>query len=367
MGIARAGRGRAGALKQWLQAAALHGLWRLPPETAHRAVLAALRRNLVPSTPLPERPRLATTFLGRALPHPLGLAAGFDKDAVAVAALFRMGFAFVEVGTVTPRPQAGNPAPRLFRLPAHAALINRMGFPSEGLEALCRRLEALGALPGPLGVNIGTNRDAADPLADFVAGLEAVHDLADYLVVNVSSPNTPGLRRLQEPERLRRLLDELIEARARRARGRAPTPLLVKLAPDLDGHQEAGIADLAQDKGIDGLIIANTTISRPVSLRGRHRGEPGGLSGRPLLEPSTELLRRMYRLTSGRIPLIGVGGIASGEDAYAKLRAGASALQLYTALIYGGPAVIERVLAGLDRLLERDGFTRLADAVGVDA
>jgi dihydroorotate dehydrogenase len=350
-----------------LQAAALHGLWRLPAETAHRAALAALRRGLVPATRLPQRPRLATTLFDRALPHPLGLAAGFDKDAVAVPALFEMGFAFVEVGTVTPRPQAGNPTPRLFRLPAHAALINRMGFPSAGLEALRRRLAALGSLPGPLGVNIGTNRDAADPFAEFVTCLEAVHDLADYLVVNVSSPNTPGLRRLQEPEQLRRLLDDLLEARARLGRGRRPTPLLVKLAPDLDGHQEAEIADLVQAKGVDGLIVANTTVARPASLRGRHRGEPGGLSGPPLLAPSTELLRRMHRLTSGRIPLIGVGGIASGEDAYAKIRAGAAALQLYTALVYQGPAVIERVLAGLDRRLERDGFTRLGDAVGIDA
>lgn len=348
-------------------AALTRALHLLPPETAHDAALWALGRGWAPRPTLPELPRLATTLFGHELAHPLGLAAGFDKDARALAALFGLGFAFVEIGTVTPRPQPGNPKPRLFRLRADRALINRLGFNNEGVDAVRARLAAASRRPGPIGANIGANRDAADPVADYVSGLRELYGPVDYVVVNVSSPNTPGLRGLQAGSRLAPLLDALTGARAELAGDAAAKPLLVKIAPDLSAEEEAEIAEVALASGVDGLIVCNTTLARPASLRGEHRNEPGGLSGPPLLARSTDMLRRLARLTSRRLVLIGVGGIANGADAYAKIRAGASALQLYTALIYQGPAVVARVLAELDACLDRDGFTRLAEAVGADA
>jgi dihydroorotate dehydrogenase len=284
-----------------------------------------------------------------------------------VPGLFRLGFSFVEVGTVTPRPQAGNPRPRLFRLARERALINRMGFNNDGLEAVRARLEKLGRLPGPVGANIGANRDSRDPAADFVRCLVALCPLADYVTVNVSSPNTPGLRDLQRRDRLDALLGALLEARRSLGRGGEAKPLLLKIAPDLAPEHEEEIAEVALARGIDGLIISNTTIGRPDVLTGRHRDEAGGLSGAPLSSCSTAQVGRFFRLTGGRLPLIGVGGIGSGADAYAKIRAGASALQLYTALVYQGPGVIVRALAELDRLLAADGFARLGDAIGSGA
>jgi dihydroorotate dehydrogenase len=340
-----------------------HGLALLPPETAHRLAIRALAQGLAGSALLPARPRLATGFCGLALPHPLGLAAGFDKNAEAVHGLFAQGFACVEIGTVTPRPQAGNPRPRLFRLRREQALINRMGFNNDGLAAVERRLAALGARPGVLGANLGANKDSADRVADYVQGLQALHPLVDYLAINVSSPNTPGLRDLQRRDRLQALLAALLKARA--AAGSAK-PLLLKVAPDLEPAEEADIAEVALALGIDGLIVSNTTLARPEIVSGRMREQAGGLSGAPLFLGSTEQLGRFFRLTEGRLPLIGVGGIASGAEAYAKIRAGASALQLYTALVYQGPAVIGRVLDELDQRLAGDGFARLTDAVGAD-
>jgi dihydroorotate dehydrogenase len=339
----------------------------LPPETAHGLALWALRRGWAPTLVPPPSPRLATSFCGFELAHPLGLAAGFDKNAEAVSGLFGLGFSFVEVGTVTPRPQAGNPRPRLFRLRREQALINRMGFNNDGLEAVRARLAARDPRYAPLGGNIGANRDARDPVADYVECLRGLYELVDYLAINVSSPNTPGLRDLQSRGRLDELLGGLSEARTTLAGGGPPKPLLVKIAPDLALDDEAAFAEVALARGVDGLIIANTTIERPEVIPARYRGEPGGLSGAPLFLKSTEQLGRFYRLTGGKLPLIGVGGILRGADAYAKIRAGASALQLYTGLIYRGPRVVSRILGELDRLLELNDYARLDEARGVDA
>jgi dihydroorotate dehydrogenase len=338
----------------------------LPPETAHALALWALGRGLAPAAAPVVSARLATSFCGIELPHPLGLAAGLDKNAEAVAGLFGLGFSFVEIGTVTPRPQPGNPRPRLFRLRREQALINRMGFNNDGVDAVHARLLARDPTLGPLGANIGANRDSADPVADYVACLRALYPLVDYVAVNVSSPNTPGLRDLQERARLDELLGALLETRQSLAGDRRAKPFLVKIAPDLAPDDEVAIAEVVTRRGADGLIIGNTTVARPPVVTGRHRDEAGGLSGAPLFLRSTEQLLRFHRLTGGKMPLIGVGGTLRGADAYAKIRAGASALQLYTALIYRGPGAVVRILAELDRLLERDGL-RLSDARGIDA
>ena len=345
---------------------AIRALQRLPPETAHGLALQALARGLAGRRSLARWPRLATSLCGFELPHPLGLAAGFDKDGAAVAGLFGLGFSFVEIGTVTPRPQAGNPRPRLFRLRRQRALINRMGFNNQGLAAVRARLAALGARPGPLGANIGANRDSADPVADYVECLRGLHPLVDYVAVNVSSPNTPGLRDLQRRERLSELLTALLEARAGVAAGGALKPLLLKVAPDLTADDEAAIAEVALGLGIDGLIVSNTTVARPEVVTGRARDQAGGLSGTPLFLRATEQLGRFFRLTGGRLPLVGVGGVTTGADAYAKIRAGAAAVQLYTALVYQGPEVVGRILDELDRLLAEDGFASLSEAIGSD-
>jgi dihydroorotate dehydrogenase len=333
----------------------------LPPETAHRAAIRLL--PWLPGRHLPSYPRLRTRLAGLDLPHPLGLAAGFDKNGEAHAALLRQGFAFVEVGTVTPRPQPGNPKPRLFRLAEDRAIVNRMGFNNEGAAALAARLRGRDRALGVVGVNIGINKDETDPLGAYTSGLEAFRELADYVTVNVSSPNTPGLRALQKREALDGLLAGLAAARARLG---ARRPLFLKVAPDLEPEDEASIAELVLLHGIDGLIVSNTTVARPATLRSRFRAEAGGLSGRPLFAPSTRLLARMARRLEGKVPLIGVGGIASGADAYAKIRAGATAVQLYTSFVYEGPAIVGRVLAELDALLARDGFSSVAEAVGHD-
>ncbi len=345
----------------------LRGLHLLPPETAHGLAIVALQRGWGRPHALPLSARLRTRFLGFDLAHPLGLAAGFDKNAEAVSGLFGLGFSFVEIGTVTPRPQAGNPRPRLFRLPRQQALINRMGFNNHGLEAVRARLARLGPRPGPLGANIGANRDSADPIEDYVTCLRGLYGLVDYVTVNVSSPNTPGLRDLQRRDRLDGLLGALLATRAGIASGRALKPLLLKVAPDLAADDEAAIAEVALARAIDGLIVCNTTVERPGTLTGRHRREAGGLSGAPLFRRATEQLGSFHRLTGGRLPLIGVGGIANGADACAKIRAGASALQLYTALVYQGAALVPRLLGELDRLLATDGCSRIGDAIGAAA
>lgn len=339
-------------------------LRRFDPETAHDLTLWALRYGLGRAERTPDDPALATEALGLRFANPLGLAAGFDKNAAVIAPMLRLGFGFVEVGTVTPRAQTGNPRPRIFRLPSDGAVINRIGFAGEGMVAAARRLAAWRASrrPGVVGVNLGMNRDSADAAADYAAGARMLGPYADYVVINVSSPNTPGLRALQGRAALEAVVDRVAAALAE-AGSQAP-PLLVKIAPDLSDADKDDIAALALERPLGGLIVGNTTIERPPGLTGRHRAEPGGLSGRPLFARSTAVLADMHRLTHGRVPLIGAGGVASAEDAYAKIRAGASLVQLYTALVYQGPGLVPRIKAGLAALVRRDGFAGVAEAVG---
>lgn len=329
-------------------------LFALDPERAHGLTLAALRTGLVPAA-APDDPILRTTLAGLDLPNPVGLAAGFDKDAAVPDAMLRLGFGMVEIGTVTPRAQAGNPRPRIFRFPEQAAVINRLGFNNAGLEAALVRLQARRRRPGIVGVNLGANKDSPDRIADYVAGVRAAAPLASYLTVNISSPNTPGLRALQDRAALAELVAAVIEAR-----GAIATPLFVKIAPDLDAGEIDDIARVAIDGRVDGLIVSNTTLARD----GVPSNEAGGCSGRPLFERSTAVLRAVREATGGALPLIGVGGVASGEQAYAKLGAGASAVQLYTGLVFEGPGLIARIKAELAAMLRRDGFASVAAAVG---
>lgn len=340
-------------------------LRRLEPETAHRLTLAALKCGVAGGFRRGEFPALKTRVLGLDFANPVGLAAGFDKNAEVFEPMLSLGLGFVEVGTVTPRPQAGNPRPRIFRLPKDEAMINRLGFNNGGLNAAAARLRAGRRRSGIVGANVGANRDSEDPIADYAAGVTALAGLADYLVVNVSSPNTPGLRDLQARDSLTRLLDAVLNARAAAVDG-GSTPVLLKVAPDLDDAGLEDIARVAVESGIDGLIATNTTIGRLAGLRSPHRDEAGGLSGRPLMEPSTRALVVLARCLEDRLPLIGVGGIASGVDAYTKIRAGASLVQLYTALVYQGPGLIRAICRDLSRLLRRDGFSSISEAVGAD-
>jgi dihydroorotate dehydrogenase len=334
-------------------------------ETAHRLAVRALALGLGPRQGEPDAPILACRLWGRGFANPFGIAAGFDKHGEAVAPLAALGFGFVEIGSVTPRPQPGNPRPRVFRLADDAAVINRYGFNSQGHAAVKARLLRYRAAPrepaAPLGVNLGKNKDSEDAAADYAAGAALFAPLADYLVVNVSSPNTPGLRALQGRAELAALLE--------RVRGALPPsapPLLLKIAPDLTEDDRRDIAAVALELPLDGLIVSNTTIERPADLRSRHRDEGGGLSGRPLAPLALATLGAIYRLTEGRVPLIGVGGIGSADDAYARIRAGASLLQLYTALVFDGPALVGRLKRGLAARLAADGFRSVADAVGAD-
>jgi dihydroorotate dehydrogenase len=336
----------------------------LPPETAHDLTLRALAAGIVrPPAETPD-PLLRTAVWGRDFPNPIGLAAGFDKNALVPDAMLALGFGFVEIGSVTPLPQPGNPKPRIFRLAEDGAVINRLGFNNEGLAAVAARL-GLRRGRGIVGANIGKNRDALDAVADYEAGITAFAPLADYLVVNISSPNTPGLRELQRRREVSVLIERLLAAR-HAAMPERPPPLLVKIAPDLAEEERADLADVALTSGIDGLIVANTTVARSPGLRGGNAHEPGGLSGKPLFAPSTALLAEMHRRTRGRVTLVGVGGVASGADAYAKIRAGASLVQLYTGLIYQGPGLVARIKSELAALLRRDGFGSVAAAVGSD-
>jgi dihydroorotate dehydrogenase len=335
----------------------------LEPERAHALTLRALNAGLVPRSPSERRPDLAMKLFGLDFLNPLGLAAGFDKNAEVPQAALALGFGFVETGTVTPQPQLGNQKPRLFRLVEDRAVINRMGFNNEGHDAVAKRLEQLSKRRGIIGVNIGANKDATDRIADYVAGYRRFAALADYVTVNISSPNTPGLRKLQGKDELAALLGRLGEARA--SIDKAP-PLLVKIAPDLASSELEEIADACLAAKVDGVIISNTTVSRP-ALRSKHAGEAGGLSGAPLFDLATRQLARFFLVTSGRLPLVGVGGIADADTAWTKIRAGASLLQIYTALVYEGPALIEDILTGLEARLRERGYCVLEEAVGCEA
>ena len=343
-------------------------LWWLPPEMAHKAALRALKAGLgfLASTESPRKadhPSLHQSIWGLHFKNPVGIAAGFDKDALIPDPLLNLGFGSVEVGTITPRRQTGNPAPRLFRLDQDKAIINRMGFPSAGLdiveERLSNRIKGLGVL----GINIGKNRDAIDIVEDYVVGIQRMAPFADYLVVNVSSPNTPGLRDLQKRDALNALMTEVISARDKTS---TRPPLLIKIAPDLSFEERKDIADIALSLNIDGVIIANTTLQRPSTLSSPDANQDGGLSGPQLFKMSTDLLGEMYKLTSGRIPLVGVGGIASAQDAYNKIRAGASLIQIHSALIFSGISLVTKIKEGLVSLLSADGYSNISQAVGAN-
>ena len=336
-------------------------LARTDPERAHRLAITALRLGLAGRDAQPDDPALAVRVMGLHVRNPIGLAAGFDKDAMALRGLRRLGFGLIEAGSVTPRPQPGNPRPRVFRLPEDGAVINRYGLNNRGIAAFTARLAALPRGAVPVGANVGINKLGADPERDLPALVAAVAPHADYVVINVSSPNTPGLRDLQGEARLAAILAAIAAAVPHRP------PLLVKVAPDLpEGGLEA-IVETAVQHGVDGLIVSNTTVARPDTLRSRWAGEAGGLSGRPLRDASTRLVARAYRLSAGRLALIGCGGVATGADALDKIRAGASLVQLYTAFSLAGPGLVPRLKRELSAALRQQGFSSVQDAVGVDA
>ncbi|HEX2256677.1 MAG TPA: quinone-dependent dihydroorotate dehydrogenase, partial [Afifellaceae bacterium] len=339
----------------------------LPPETAHRLTIAALARRGERAAPRSDDPRLRIELLGLTFPSPIGLAAGFDKNAEVAGAMLGMGFGFVEVGTVTPKPQEGNPPPRLFRLPADRAVINRLGFNNQGHDAAASRLERQRGLGGIVGVNVGANRDSTDRIGDYVAGLRRFAGLASYLTINVSSPNTPGLRELQKGSELEELLTRIVEARATLAEetGRG-VPLLLKIAPDMDDAELQAVVEAAERHRLDGLIVSNTTLSREKLKSRRHAGEAGGLSGPPLFERSTAMLARARQLAAPKLALIGVGGVDSAAAAWAKIVAGADLVQLYTGLIYAGPALVGDINAGLLQRLEARNFGSIAEARGIE-
>ncbi len=340
-------------------------LFALDAETAHRLTIRALAAARLPVS-APDDAALNVEAFGLRFPNPVGLAAGFDKNAEVPDAILTAGFGFAEVGTVTPRPQTGNPRPRIFRLVRDEAVINRLGFNNEGHAAALRRLEQRAGRPGIVGVNIGANKDSTDRAADYVAGIRAFAGVAGYFTLNVSSPNTPGLRDLQHEAALDDLIARSIEARDEAARDHPRRPLLLKIAPDITEGELDAIVAVARRRAIDGLIVSNTTISRPRLVDVRHVGEAGGLSGRPLFPLATRVLAQAYLRVEGAFPIVGVGGIDSAEAAWTKIRAGATLVQLYSALVYKGPGLVKEIKAGLAERLAREGCA-LAQAVGRDA
>jgi len=338
----------------------------LDPEIAHRVAILALRLGL--GSLFGSRssdPALKMHLWGLDFPNPVGLAAGFDKNAEVPDAIHRLGFGFTEVGGVTPRPQFGNEKPRIFRLEVDKAVINRMGFNSDGVNKVRSRLESQNRhiKSGIVGVNLGVNKDSDDPIRDFGISARALEDFIDFFVINVSSPNTPGLRALQGGDQLQRIIRQVRNGTGQSGFQR---PVLVKISPDLSTSELTELLQAAKSEKVDGLIVSNTTTERPLDLRDSARSEHGGLSGRPLFEPSTQLLSKVFRLTDGSIPLIGVGGIFSGQDAYRKIRSGASLVQLYSAMVFNGPSIIEQIKADLLACLRADGFSSIAEAVGAD-
>lgn len=336
-------------------------LRKLPPEAAHTASLMALKLGLGGGKGPVTSPRLKTHVAGVVMPNPVGLAAGYDKNAEVIAPLSKLGFGFLEVGAATPRAQPGNPKPRLFRLTEDAAAINRFGFNNDGMQAIADRLEAV-RTPVPVGLNLGANKDSEDRAADFVAVLERCAELVDFATVNVSSPNTEKLRDLQGKAALYDLLDRVMRTRDGASRS---TKVFLKIAPDLSATELAEIVEVALQTHIDGIIATNTTLSRE-GLSSPHKDQAGGLSGQPLFERSTRILAQLSHLTGGELPLIGVGGVSTAEQAYTKIKAGASAVQIYTAMVYGGAGLAAEIATGLEALLARDGVTSVQDAVGAE-
>lgn len=340
-------------------------VFQLDPETAHIMTIKAMKLGAVRPCSVVHSPVLEQSLFGLNFSNPVGLSAGFDKNAEVIAPTLRLGFGFAEAGTVTPKPQGGNPRPRIFRDPPSESVINRMGFPNEGLQVFKRNLESFLNAPsrpkGVVGINIGMNKDQGDPAQDYCLLIKELGPMADYLTVNISSPNTPGLRDLQKKEALTELLGKMMEVMP----DNAPS-LLVKLAPDLDDAQQAEIAEALVEAKVDGVILANTTLDRPESLPDDFRGQQGGLSGAPVRDKSTAIIRNFYKLTEGKLPIIGVGGISNAGHAYEKIKAGASLVQLYTGMVYEGPEIANNINTGLIDALKRDGFSTISDAVGSD-
>ncbi len=339
----------------------------LPPESAHKIAIKALSLGLGPKDRTPDDPSLATSLWGLNFPNPVGLSAGFDKGAEVPNRMLAAGFGFVEAGTVTPLPQKGNPKPRMFRLNKDLAAINRLGFNSTGLTPYVHRISRRYKGAGVLGANVGKNKATIDGAGDYEIGIEAVAKYVDYLVINISSPNTPGLRAMQKRENLIQLIQRAKGARARASSdGNHCPPLIVKIAPDLSEEERADVASVITKHEIDGLTVANTTVARPKGLQEAKAKEEGGLSGAPLFPMAIKIVEDMYKRTGGKVPIIGSGGIASGEDAYAMIRAGASLVQLYTALVFGGLSLIPQIKHDLAALLAKDGFKSVNDAVGTN-
>lgn len=347
-------------MRSFLSHAGLPLLRRLDPERAHSLALRALTWGLAPQASAPDQAALAVTALGHRFANPIGLAAGFDKNASAGPAILRLGFGFVETGSVTPLPQTGNPRPRIFRLTEDRGVINRLGFNNLGLAVYVRNLARLSRRTIPLGANVGINKTGADPVRDYPALIEAVAGLVDYVVINVSSPNTPGLRDLQSEAQLRNILQAVATVAGR-------PPILVKIAPDLSLHGLASVIKTCVREGVQGLIVGNSTLSRPAGLKSRHAGEAGGLSGRPLMAVSTAILAQAFLLAQGRLVLIGAGGVFTGRDALTKIQAGASLVQLYSSFALYGPALIPRLKAELLAALGDAGFASVQDAIGTRA
>jgi dihydroorotate dehydrogenase len=343
-----------------LSSAALPLLRRLDPETAHTIALRALALGLAPRAAGTDHPALGVTAFGRHFANPIGLAAGFDKNAAAGPAIMRLGFGFVETGSVTPRPQVGNPRPRIFRLTEDRGIINRLGFNNLGLAVYVRNLARLTERTIPLGANVGINKDGADPIRDYPALIQAVGKLVDYAVINVSSPNTPGLRDLQTEAQLRSILQAVRTIAAR-------PPILVKIAPDLSHDGLASVVETCVEEGVQGLIVGNTTISRPTGLKSPHAPEAGGLSGVPLRSLSTTMLARAFLLARGRLVLVGAGGVFTGGDALTKIQAGASLVQLYSSFAFHGPALIPKLKTELLTALRDARFAAVQDAIGTRA
>jgi dihydroorotate dehydrogenase len=339
----------------------------LDPEDAHALTLKLLK--IAPALPvMRDDPRLAVRAFGLNFPNPVGMAAGFDKNAEVPDALLRLGFGFVEVGTITPRPQPGNPRPRLFRLDADGGVINRLGFNSQGADLVLRRLAARAEAGGIVGINVGANKDSADRVADYVALIERFASVASYVTVNISSPNTPGLRNLQQATALDDLLARVVDARERVAPNAGPTPVLLKIAPDLSLAELDDVVGIARSRRVDGMIVGNTTLSRPPSLREtKLAGEAGGLSGSPLRALATRMLAESYVRVEGVFPLIGAGGVDSGAAALSKVRAGASLLQLYSALVFRGLGLVAEIKSALVGALARHRLDSLGELVGADA
>lgn len=343
-------------------------LFKLDPETAHGAGIRALKSGLIKAPETIKDPALESMVAGLKFPNPVGMAAGFDKNAEVIGPLFKLGFGFVETGTVTPKPQRGNPRPRVFRDVVSEAVINRMGFPGEGMNAYKSNVEKfLGGSDRPsgvLGLNIGMNKSQTEPAKDYGVLIRMLGPMADYMTINISSPNTPGLRDLQKREPLLELLAAVFDEREKACGKTAPPPIFVKLAPDLDGAQQEELAAVALESGISGLILGNTTLDRPDTLNASFRAEKGGLSGQPLTDKSTAVIRNFYKLTKGAVPIIGVGGVQTAQQAYDKIKAGASLVQLYTGFIYKGPTIAHDINKGLLELLKRDGYSNITEAIG---